>query len=91
MLRRALTTFFSWALALVILFEEWGWEPLARALAALMRLEWFARLYGRWSAWKNALIARVRASAAWREIARAKARARKIWQRLRRQTTLNSP
>jgi hypothetical protein len=129
--------------ALVILFEEWGWEPLRRALAwvarwpplawlerriaalppyaalatfllptllllpikllalwligqgraglgllvivvaklvgtalvarlfqltqpALMRLAWFARLYGRWTAWKGALLAEVRASWAWR-------------------------
>jgi len=130
-------------LALVILFEEWGWEPLQRALAwvgrlpllrhvealvarlppwaalvvlgvpallllpvkllalglmargqhalglvvillaklvgtavvarlftltrpALMQLPWFVRLYTRWSAWKEALLAVVRASWAWR-------------------------
>ena len=130
-------------LALLILFEEWGWEPLQRALAwvarlpplawlerriaalppsaalavfilptllllpvklaalwligsgragmglavivvaklvgtallarlfqltqpALMRLGWFESLYRRWSAWKEALLARVRASWAWR-------------------------
>jgi hypothetical protein len=129
--------------ALVILFEEWGWEPAKRAMAwiarwppfawierriarlppyaalavfllptllllpvklgalwlvgrghamlglavivaakvvgtallahlfhltqpALMRLEWFARLYKRWSVWKAALLVRVRASWAWR-------------------------
>lgn len=34
---------FGWALALIILFEEWGWEPLQRALA------WVGRLPGlRW-------------------------------------------
>lgn len=130
-------------LALLILFEEWGWEPLKRAMAwvarlpplawlerriaalppyaalavflvptllllpvklaalwligsgraglglaviviaklagtallarlfqltqpALMQLAWFARGYSRWSAWKAALVARVRASWAWR-------------------------
>ena len=130
-------------LALVILFEEWGWEPLQRLMAriarlpplrqiealiarappyvalvvffvptlallpvkigalwlvahgqkllgvlviaaakvvgtalmarlftltqpALMRLPWFAALYGRWSAWKEALLAWVRSSAVWR-------------------------
>jgi len=40
---RLLKTLFGWLLALVILFEEWGWEPLQRALA------WVARLPGlRW-------------------------------------------
>lgn len=29
---------------LVLLFEEWGWEPLARAFAALGRLPWWAAL-----------------------------------------------
>lgn len=33
---------------------------------ALMRLGWFARGYGKWSAWKEALLAQVRASWAWR-------------------------
>jgi hypothetical protein len=138
-LRRA----FEALLALLILFEEWGWEPLKRAMAwvmrwaplawierviarlppyaalvvfmlpallllplklaalwligqgqkllglalivgaklvgtalvahlfqltqpALMTLPWFARLYARWTAWKAALLARVRASWAWR-------------------------
>ena len=152
---RVLTTPLQWLLALVLLFEEWGWEPLLRLMAwvgrlpvlrqieaaisrlppyaalavffvptlallpvklgalwliahgqralgvgvilaakiagtaivarlfaltrpALMRLPWFAALYGRWSAWKNALLARVRASFAWR-VAR-------LWrQRVRRQ------
>jgi hypothetical protein len=138
---RVLSTLGGWTLALLILFEEWGWTPLARAfgvlarlpaiawlerrvaalppwvaLAAfvvpmllllpfkigalwlvargravlgvslfvlaklvgtgvgarlfllvqpqLMRLGWFARLYVRWIAWKDAWTARVRA--AWR-------------------------
>ena len=30
---RLLRTVLIWALGLVLLFEEWGWEPLARALA----------------------------------------------------------
>jgi hypothetical protein len=160
-MRRALKALFTWTVALLILFEEWGWVPLANALArlgrlpavrwleariqslppyaallvffapmialfpvkvfglwligegrgflgvgiivvakiagtavvarlfmltqpALMQLPWFARLYGRWTAWKEALIARVRASAAWRAIGRAKAEAREIWLRVRR-------
>ena len=145
-------------LALVILFEEWGWAPLQRAMAriarlpvlaaierriaalpphaalvvffipalallpvkllalwligqgqrllgvllivaakvvgtavvahlfaltqpALMRLPWFAHLYTRWSAWKTALLARVRASWAWRA---GRALKRRVAQRLRR-------
>lgn len=28
----------GWLLALVVLFEEWGWEPLQRALGVLARL-----------------------------------------------------
>lgn len=140
---RVLMSMVSWLLALVILFEEWGWEPLQHALArigqlpglrwveawiarlppyaalaiflvptvlllpikllalwligqrwvvlgtllivaaklvgtavvarlftltqpALMTLPWFARLYARWSAWKAALLERVRASRPWR-------------------------
>ncbi|MBA2963010.1 MULTISPECIES: hypothetical protein [Ramlibacter] len=131
-----------WPLALLILFEEWGWEPLQHALVrlserlrlrwlepriralppypalalyavpallllpvkllalaaigsghvvlgaavivtakvagtavlarlftltrpALMRLPWFARCYEGWTAWKEALLAQVRASATW--------------------------
>lgn len=138
---------FGLLVALVVLFEEWGWEPLRAAMArlgrlppvawvergiarlppyaallllalpgltivpvkvvavwfiarghalaglmtvvvaklagtavlarlfeltqpALMRIGWFARLYARWLAWKNALLARVRASTVWRAAAR---------------------
>ena len=35
---RWLKALLSWPLALIILFEEWGWVPLARALAWLGRL-----------------------------------------------------
>jgi hypothetical protein len=146
MLRRLLTTLFNFTigpvLALVLIFEEWGWEPLARLMArlaklplwarmealivrlppygalvvffipalmllpikllalywisrghaflgvavvlvakmlgtaavarlfsltqpALMQMVWFARLYGRWKPWKDALIARVKHSPVW--------------------------
>lgn len=143
-------------LALLILFEEWGWEPLQRLMArigrlpvlrrlealitrlppraalavlllptllllpvkllalwligqgkallggvvivlaklvgtalvarlftltqpALMTMPWFARLYGRWTAWKAALLARVRASWAWRVGRVFKRRVRRLW------------
>lgn len=146
--------------ALLILFEEWGWEPLRRAFAifarlpvirqleallktlpprwaivvlllpsllilpiklaavwlvaqgrvalgvsvviaakligtallawlfqliqpALMQLPWFARLHGRWTAWKAELLAWVRASAAWRMARAMKAGVRRWWRQLR--------
>ena len=148
-------------LALLILFEEWGWEPLQRLLAAigrwpglrwiegairrlppygalalfalpslllvpvklgalwlighgqvvagavvivaakvagtavvarlftltrpaLMRLAWFAALYSRWTRWKAALLARVRASKPWRTARVLKKRALRRWQAFRR-------
>jgi len=149
----------SGVLALLILFEEWGWEPLQRALArlgrlpllrqieaaiarapprlallvlllptlllvpvkllalwaigqghrllgvlvivlaklvgtavvarlfaltrpALMQLPWFARLYTRWHAWKEALLAQVRASWAWRTGRILKRQLLQRWRRL---------
>ena len=35
---RALKGMLSWLLALVLLFEEWGWEPLQRVLARIGQL-----------------------------------------------------
>jgi hypothetical protein len=48
-LRRFLRAVFTAAVALVLLFEEWGWEPLAAVLAQLARLPLWARLE-RWIA-----------------------------------------
>lgn len=36
-------------IALFVLFEEWGWEPLARLVARLNRIAWWARVE-RWIA-----------------------------------------
>ena len=157
---RLLKGLFGWLLALLILFEEWGWEPLQRALAwvgqlpglrwlerriqtlppygalaifllpslllipvkllalwllgqgkvltgtmvilvaklvgtaivarlfsltkaTLMQLAWFARLYTRWTAWKDDLLAQVRASWPWRFSRAMKHRLKQRWQRLR--------
>ncbi|MDR3369351.1 hypothetical protein [Rhodoferax sp.] len=157
---RLLKGLFGWLLALVILFEEWGWEPLQRVLAwvgqlpglrwlerrvqtlppygalaifllptlllvpvkllalwllgqgkvltgtlviltaklvgtaivarlfnltkaTLLQLPWFAQLYTRWTAWKEALLARVRASWPWRLGRAMQHRLRHRWQRLR--------
>ena len=49
---------------------------------ALMQLAWFAALYNRWMPWKDALIARVRASWAWRVGRVFKRRAMAQWRRL---------
>lgn len=157
---RGLRALASGVLALLILFEEWGWAPLQRAMAALgrlpllrqleaaigrapprwalvllllptlllvpvkllalwaiaqghrllgllvivaakllgtalvarlfaltqpalMRLPWFARLYGRWHAWKEARLAQVRASWAWRSGRALSRRLRQRWARWR--------
>ena len=40
----ALRALFIWLIVLVILFEEWGWEPLARLVGRLARLRIFAQL-----------------------------------------------
>jgi hypothetical protein len=151
-------------LALLILFEEWGWEPLQRALArlgrlpllrqleafiarlppaaalvvflvpallllpvklaalaliaqgqrllglavivlaklvgtaivarlftltrpALMQLPWFAHLFGRWTAWKDGLLAWVRATWAWRWGRVLKRQVRQVRQRWARWMT----
>ena len=148
----------SWLLALVVLFEEWGWEPLQRALGvlarlpiigaverwigrlppraalavfvlpsllllpvklialwlignghallgaatvigakllgtalvarlftltrqALMQLAWFAAAYNRWVGWKDAAMARVRASWPWRAGRVMKRAAQRRWAR----------
>ena len=40
---RVLRAVFTGLLALLILFEEWGWDPLQRALALLGRLSFQVR------------------------------------------------
>ena len=42
LVRRILRTLFTALAALMLLFEEWGWEPLAALLARLARLPVFA-------------------------------------------------
>ena len=59
-------------LAVVLVAKMLGTAAVARLFAlthpALMRLAWFASLYGRWKPWKDALITRTKASAAWRAL-----------------------
>jgi hypothetical protein len=43
-LRRALRLVFTPLIALILLFEEWGWEPLSVLVARLARLPFLARM-----------------------------------------------
>ncbi len=56
-------------IAVVLAAKMLGTAAVARLFAltqpALMRLAWFARLYGHWKPWKDALIARVKATPVW--------------------------
>jgi len=56
-------------LTLVVAAKLLGTAAVARLFAlthpALMRMPWFASLYGRWKPWKDALIAQLKASVAW--------------------------
>ena len=160
LLTRFIKTLLTVVLALLILFEEWGWQPLGRLVArlgrlpffagverrirtlppyaslaafalpfflllpvkilalwliarghavlglasillakvagtalvarlftltqpALMRIGWFAHYFGRWTAWKDVLLARVRASPAWQAIGRARAALRALGARIK--------
>ena len=54
-LLRALRAFATWLIALIILFEEWGWEPLARVLGLLAKLPiigWLERGIARGALWR---------------------------------------
>ena len=62
--------FVGWSVALLVVSKLLGTALLAHLFSltqpALMRIAWFARAYTAWSAWKNALMARVKATPAWR-------------------------
>ena len=74
-------------LAVIVLAKLVGTAVVARLFAltrpALMRLAWFARLYGRWHAWKEGLLAQVRASWLWRTARAVKRLLRLRWARWR--------
>ncbi len=57
-------------LLLVLSAKMMGTAAVARLFAltqpALMRMPWFARLYGRWKPWKDGLIAQLKCSGTWR-------------------------
>jgi hypothetical protein len=50
----------------------------------LMRLAWFARWYPRWKAWKDSVMAEVRAAAVWQAARRARRTAASRWSEFRR-------
>ena len=59
LLRRLLRAIFLGLLALLLLFEEWGWEPLAALLARLARLPlwaWVERQIMRLPPWGAVLV-----------------------------------
>ena len=74
-------------LAVIVVAKLVGTAVVARLFAltqpALMQLPWFARAYGRWSAWKAALLAQVRATWAWRVARVVRRRVRHGWARWR--------
>ena len=74
-------------LVVIVLAKLVGTALVARLFAltqpALMRLPWFARAYGRWTTWKNALLAQVRASWAWRTARVLRRRLQHAWARWR--------
>ena len=159
-LRRLLGTVGIWLIGLVLLFEEWGWEYLARVLAwigrlpglrwiegrirtlppyaalglfvvpmltllplkllalywlgeghtllgvsviiaaklggtaitarlfmltqpTLMRLAWFARWFGKWMAFKDKVLSRVKGSRAWQQWIRFKGRLKRLLAKIR--------
>ena len=74
-------------LAVIVVAKLVGTAVVARLFAltqpALMQLPWFARAYGRWSAWKAALLAQVRATWAWRAARVVRRQVRHGWARWR--------
>jgi len=72
-------------LVLIMVAKVAGTAVLARLFAltrpALMSLPWFARWHARWTAWKNELLARVRASWAWQQVLEIRQRITAFWRR----------
>ena len=76
-------------LAIIVVAKLGGTALMARLFAltrpALMRLPWFARGYERWTVWKEAVLARVRASPVWRAARAMRERLRLRWRRWSKQ------
>lgn len=71
--------------AVILLAKLVGTAVVARLFTltrpALMQMPWFAHGYGRWTAWKERVLAQVRASWAWRTARAVKRLARQRWAR----------
>lgn len=77
-----------WGAALIIAAKLVGTATVARLFTlthpTLMQLPWFARLYARWTVWKNGLLAWVRASGVWRAARLLKAQFKRLLRSLSR-------
>jgi hypothetical protein len=75
-------------LAVIVVAKLVGTAVAARLFTltqpALMRMAWFARLYARWTAWKEQLLTWVRGSALWRSLAAWRGRVRQALRGLSR-------
>ncbi len=75
-------------LAVIVVAKLVGTAVVARLFAltrpALLQMPWFARAYGRWLAWKGALLAQLRASWAWRSARVLRRGVRQQWARWHR-------
>ncbi|MEJ6003119.1 hypothetical protein [Paucibacter soli] len=73
-------------LAVILVAKLLGTAVLARLFMlsqpALMRLPWFARLYARWTVWKQGLLAWVRGSALWRQARTLRRLLQRRWRRM---------
>ena len=71
--------------AVIVLAKLVGTAVVARLFTltrpALMQMPWFAHWYGRWTAWKDRVLAQVRASWAWRTARAIKRLVRQRWAR----------
>jgi hypothetical protein len=71
----------------IVVAKVVGTAIVARLFAltrpALMQIDWFEAVYARWVAWKDSVIARVRASWAWRVGRVLKRAAQRQWARWR--------
>jgi hypothetical protein len=74
-------------LGVIVVAKVVGTAVVARLYAltqpALMRLPWFAVLHGRWTTWKQALLAWVRGSAPWHYLHALRVRMRAVWREWR--------
>ena len=78
---------FAWGVGLLVGVKLLGTALLARLFQltqpVLMQLPWFARFYPVWKAWKDRLMAQMRASRLWRAAQQRRSLVRAWWTRIR--------